>query len=54
MLVGIIASGYTEEGMGSAEESAATVRDTLGGTQYLALKQQAYDRLISYYNSLQG
>ncbi len=54
VLVGIIASGYTEEGMGSAEESAATVRDTLGGTQYLALKQQAYDRLISYYNSLQG
>ena len=48
----IIASGYVEEGMGSAEEAANTVNASWGGVQYLALKQQAYDRLIAYYNSL--
>ena len=48
----IIASGYVEEGMGSADEAANTVNTAWGGVQYLALKQQAYDRLVAYYNSL--
>ena len=52
--VSIIASGYTEEGMGSAAEAAETVKTTWGGAQYLALKQQAYNRLVDYYNSLNG
>ena len=50
----LIVSGYSIEGMGSAEEAAQTVASSMGGTQYLALKQQAYDRLISYYNTLNG
>jgi len=50
----IIAAGYTEEGMGSAEEAAGTVNTAWGGVQYLALKQQAYDRLVAYYATLNG
>ena len=50
----IIASGYVEEGMGSADEAANTVNTAWGGVQYLALKQQAYDRLVSYYATLNG
>ncbi len=52
ILVQQIATGYTEEGMTSAEEAAAAVSGTLGGAQYLALKQQAYDRVVKYYESL--
>jgi len=54
LLVNQIAAGYTAEGMGSAEEAASYVTNTMGGLQYLALKQQAYDRLVAYYNSLNG
>ena len=54
VFVTIIASGYVEEGMGSAAEAAATVQSAMGGVQYLALKQQAYDRLVAYYASLNG
>ncbi len=50
----IIAAGYTEEGMGSADEAANTVNTAWGGVQYLALKQQAYDRLVAYYATLNG
>jgi putative aldouronate transport system substrate-binding protein len=54
VFVSIIAAGYTEEGMGSAEEAANTVNTAWGGVQYLALKQQAYDRLVAYYATLNG
>lgn len=54
VMVDIIASGYTEEGLGSADEAVTTVQETWSGKQYLQLKQDAYDRLISYYNSLNG
>ncbi|MBE5814596.1 MAG: hypothetical protein E7320_05225 [Clostridiales bacterium] len=47
-----IVNGYAVEGMSSADESAATVKDTMGGTQYLALKQRAWDRLTEYYANL--
>ena len=47
-----IAAGYTEQGMTSAAEAANTVATALGGAQYLALKQQAYDRVVDYYNTL--
>jgi putative aldouronate transport system substrate-binding protein len=47
-----ITSGYTEQGMGSAQDAASYVSGTLGGSQYLSLKQQAYDRLVDYYNTL--
>ena len=47
-----IVGGYTEEGMGNAEQAADTVRETMGGAQYLQLKQSAWDRLLAYYNTL--
>ena len=50
--VDVIASGFAAEGMGSPEEAAKTTSTSWSGNQYLALKQQAYDRLISYYNTL--
>ena len=50
----IIVSGFTLEGMGSAEEAASTVNTTMSGAQYLALKQQAWDRLVAYYETLVG
>ena len=49
-----IVKGYTVEGMTSAEASANYVMNNMGGAQYLALKQQAYDRLVAYYNTLNG
>ena len=47
-----IVNGYAVEGMSSAEESAAYVSESMGGKQYLALKQRAWDRLVEYYNAL--
>ena len=47
-----IVNGYAVEGMGSADESAAYVADTMGGAQYLFLKQAAWTRLVEYYNTL--
>jgi putative aldouronate transport system substrate-binding protein len=52
LLLYIIVGGYTEQGMGNAAETAGTNASTWGGMQYLALKQQAYDRLVAYYQSL--
>ena len=52
ILIDQIVAGYTVEGLGSAEESANTVASTWSGTQYLALKQMAWDRLVDYYDSL--
>jgi len=47
-----IVNGYAVEGMGSAEESAAYVSESLGGMQYLFLKQEAWTRLQDYYANL--
>ena len=47
-----IVNGYTVEGMLSAEESAKYVEDTMGGFTYLLNKQDAWDRLIVYYENL--
>ena len=52
IFVSMIASGYTEEGLGSAEAAAETIKEKWGGAQYLALKQNAWQRLLSYYNNL--
>ena len=54
LFVNQIVAGYAVEGMSSAEESASYVSTTMGGLQYLALKQQAYDRLVAYYATLNG
>jgi len=48
--VDIIVSGFAAEGMFSADEAVNTVAESLNGADYLFLKQEAYDRLIEYYN----
>ena len=52
LFVNEIVSGYAEEGMGNAEASAAKVADEWGGKQYLTLKQDAWNRLLSYYSAM--
>ncbi len=52
LFVDQVVAGYAVEGMSSAEESAAYVETAMGGKQYLALKQRAWDRLVEYYNAL--
>ena len=47
-----IVAGYAEQGMGNAEAAAAQVKDVMGGSQYLQLKQTAWERVLAYYNSL--
>jgi len=48
ILVDIIAKGFTVEGMGSAEEAAAYVSDTMMGAQYLVIKEGAWEALLDY------
>lgn len=52
LFVDIIIGGFTGEGTSSAEETVTTVSDTWNGKQYLQLKQDAWQRLVDYYNSL--
>ena len=40
------------EGMGDAESSAKFVSESMGGAQYLLLKQDAWNRLQKYYETL--
>jgi len=50
--IDIIVSGFSFEGFFSAEEAAETVIETLNGGDYLYLKQEAYDRLLTYYEGI--
>ena len=52
LFVNQIVNGYAEEGMGDAAASAAKVSNDWGGKQYLSLKQDAWNRLLEYYNTL--
>ncbi|MDD6051936.1 MAG: hypothetical protein PUC00_11845 [Clostridiales bacterium] len=52
LFVDQIVAGYAVEGMSDASESVAYVSGTMGGKQYLALKQRAWDRLVAYYAEL--
>ena len=52
ILVDQIVKGYAVEGMGSAEESANYIANTMGGAQYLALKQSAWNRIQAYYEAM--
>ena len=52
LFVDQIVAGYAVEGMSDAEESAAYVTTTMGGRQYLMLKEQAWKRLQDYYEAL--
>lgn len=49
--VDFIVGGYSGEGTTSRAETLNTVKTTWSGTQYLALKQMAYDKLVTYYNN---
>ncbi len=50
--VDIIVAGFVTEGMFSAEDAVNTIAGDLGGADYLYLKQEAYDRLLTYYATL--
>ena len=52
LLVNEIANGYAEEGMGNADASAAKVSGDWGGRQYLALKTDAWNRLLAFYKAM--
>ena len=52
LFVDVIVKGYTEEGMGNAEEAANAVVSNYMGKQYLALKANAWKRLQQYYAGL--
>ena len=47
-----IVGGYTHDGMGSAEEAADYVVNTMNGKLYLYDKQAAYERLLDYYDTI--
>ena len=50
--VDLIVNGFTLEGMFSADEAVASIADGMGGADYLYLKQEAWDRLQTYYAEL--
>ncbi len=52
IFVDIIASGFNAEGMGDPEEAAAYVADTMMGTQYLGIKEGAWEALVDYYEEI--
>ena len=52
LFVDQIVAGYAVEGMSDAEESVSYVTGTMGGKQYLMLKEQAWKRLQTYYAEL--
>ena len=52
IFVNQIVNGYAEEGMGNADASAEKVAGEWGGKQYLALKTDAWNRLLAYYNAM--
>ena len=52
ILINIIVSGFTVEGMTSPEAAAEYVKDTMSGAQYLDIKEMAWEDLLVYYISL--
>ena len=48
----VIAKGFTVEGMGSAEEAAEFVADTMMGAQYLVIKEGAWEALLDYADTM--
>lgn len=50
----VIAEGFSGEGTSSAADTVNTVSDTWKGTQYLQLKQLAWQRLVDYYKEVNG
>ena len=52
MLLNIIVNGYTEANMIDAETTAANVATGMSGTQYLFLKQSAWQRALDFYETI--
>ena len=52
LIVNFIAGGFSGEGTSSAADTINTVKETWSGAQYLAIKQRAWDRLVTYYNAI--
>ena len=52
IFVSLIAGNCAETGFDSASAAASTVASSMSGAQYLQLKQDAYDRLVAYYKTL--
>ena len=52
ILVNIIVSGYTDPAMQDAKSTVETVTNAWSGKQYLAIKQDAWNRGMSYYETL--
>ncbi|MDE6579088.1 MAG: hypothetical protein K2K41_00950, partial [Ruminiclostridium sp.] len=52
LFVDIIIKGYSGEGTSSREETIKTTNETYGAGQVLNLRNEAWDRLIAFYNSL--
>ena len=52
VMVDIIVKGLTIEGFSSAAEAVQTVSSAYSGLQYLTLKQDAYNRIVAYYTTL--
>lgn len=50
--VDLIAKGYTVPGMSDAVSAANTVKTTFSGAQWLQLQNDAWNRLLKFYNSL--
>ncbi|MGN0678099.1 MAG: hypothetical protein ACI4JS_00375 [Oscillospiraceae bacterium] len=54
MLVDIIVKGYSGEGTSSRDEMIKTVSETWGCATYTKLKNDAYQRVVKYYNEIKG
>ena len=52
IFVSLIAGNCAEAGFGTPDAAVATVANSMSGSQYLELKQDAYTRLVDYYNSI--
>ena len=52
IFVDIITDGYSGEGTADRASMLNTVKETWGGSAYLALKERAWDRLVKYYEDL--
>lgn len=53
ILVNIIVGGYTEEGMSDAASAAEVVASDWSGAQYLQLQNDAWDRALDFYKTIQ-
>ncbi len=54
LFVDLIVGGYSGDGTSSRDEMMATVKDTWKCSTYVELKDAAWQRLVTYYNELNG